>query len=222
MHSSFSFVFLHRQTHCTVTIYNDKNYLPDQLNQSSSEAFEYLFKTYYPRLRNYALRFVSDSDIVEDILQESYLKLWERRGQLQPISIQSLLFTIVPNGCLNYLEHKVITRQMKAEYMKQNKQENERLYLFDFTDNADQQLLYEELKAQIDSVFESLPERSKEIFLLSRRENLKNREIAEQLGISIKMVERHISRVLHALHTSLKDMDSLDLPMLLLLWLASL
>ena len=66
-------------------------------------------------------------------------------------------------------------------------------------DNPDQQLMMKELQEQIDIILDSIPERSREIFLMSRNDGFKNREIAEQLNISIKVVERHIGRALKAL-----------------------
>lgn len=176
----------------------DKTLLLEEIHNGSEKAFKYLFSTYYPRLRNFASHFISDSDAVEDIIQDAFLQLWKHHETIEPISIQSLIFTMVRNGCLNYLKHQAIEQDYQA-YTENRFAGNEQLYYSDMLDNPDQQLMMKELQEQIDIILDSIPERSREIFLMSRNDGFKNREIAEQLNISIKVVERHIGRALKAL-----------------------
>src|SRR5574344_2983267 len=118
----------------------DEKYLFDEIKQGSHKAFEYLFKTYQPRLYSYAIRFVKDADMARDIVQECYLHLWEKRDLLQRVSLTSLLFTMVNNGCLNYLKHKSIVDNYKIEYLS-NIDGEERLYQADFTMSSEYHLL---------------------------------------------------------------------------------
>ena len=76
--------------------YKEQSELFEGIQNGDADAFGYVFKTYYPRLRNYANRFVSDSDDLEDILQNCFIHLWERRDSITFISISSLLFTMTP------------------------------------------------------------------------------------------------------------------------------
>ncbi len=175
--------------------FSDETYLLEEVKRGSHKAFEYLFRAYQPRLYSYAIRFVEDSDMAHDIVQECYLHLWEKRMLLEQVSLTSLLFTMVRNGCLNYLKHQSIVENYKIEYLAKIDGE-ERLYQADFTMSSEYQLLYNELQEQIQHVIDNLPERSKEIFLLSRFQGLKNREIAEQLHISTTAVEKHLSKAL--------------------------
>ena len=161
----------------------DDKQLLGELKRGNNAAFEFLFKSYYPRLRGYAIRFIEDEETVRDIIQECFLRFWERREMLSAFSLTSLLFSMVRNGCLNYLKHRSIVEKYRVEYLTKVDGE-ERLYYADFMQDAEHKLLYKELQEQIALVLNQLPDRSREIFLLSRFRGLKNREIAEKLQIS--------------------------------------
>ncbi|SFG03196.1 RNA polymerase sigma-70 factor [Prevotella sp. KH2C16] len=198
--------------------YTDSQILMDDIRGGRSEAFEYLFKTYYPRLRNYASHFIADIDDAEDILQDCFTRLWERRETLTYISLSALLFTMVRNGCLNYLKHKSLVNNYEVDFLA-HMSGSEQLYNYDFLDKTDAPLLYEELRRQIEKVMETLPPRSRQIFEMSRFEGLKNREIAAELGISVKVVEKHISKALSAFKTHFKKGVATESQYLLLAWL---
>lgn len=180
----------------------------------NEEAYEYLFKTYYPRLRNFAARFIDDSDMVADILQECYLRLWERRETLAVTSLQAFLFTMVRNACLNELKHRAVVWGYESHVQGGNTG-SEELYALDFTGRTDELLLFDELRKQVDAILDTLPERTREVFVMSRFEGKKNREIAEALGISTKVVEKHITKALRAFT---RQLGHRSLPMLFFLF----
>ena len=153
----------------------DDKQLLGELKRGNNAAFEFLFKSYYPRLRGYAIRFIEDEETVRDIIQECFLRFWERREMLSAFSLTSLLFSMVRNGCLNYLKHRSIVEKYRVEYLAKVDGE-ERLYYADFMQDAEHKLLYKELQEQIALVLNQLPDRSREIFLLSRFRGLKNRK----------------------------------------------
>lgn len=198
--------------------YKEQNELFDGIQNGDSDAFEYVFKTYYPRLRNYAQRFVSDKDDLEDIVQNCFSKLWERRQQVTFISISALLFTMVRNGCLNYLKHQALVGGYETRSLS-NMAGAEELYSTDMKGSADSDTLYHELSAQIEQVMSQLPPRCREIFTMSRFEGMKNREIAERLDISVKVVEKHITKALAAFRTHLKHNNT---SFILVLWLIAM
>ncbi len=198
--------------------YTEQNELFEGIRNGDADAFEYVFKTYYPRLRNFAKRFVTDDDDLEDIVQNSFIHLWERRESISFISISALLFTIVRNGCLNYLKHQALINGYEQD-MRLKAAGAEELYCIDLKGNADSDTLYHELARQIEQVMESLPPRCREIFTMSRFEGLKNREIADRLGISVKVVEKHISKALSVFRTQLKSGRG---TMLLLIWMMAM
>lgn len=178
----------------------------DDLKLGKAGAFEFVFKTYQPRLRAYASRFITSPDDLNDILQDCFVRLWENRERLTRISISSLLYTMVRNACLNFLRHQMVANQYSFDELPQQ-QGAEQLYSLIFNHNAEEELVYEELRRQINEVLDSLPEQSKTIFKMSREEDLLNREIAERLGISVKTVEYHITKVLCALRSLASKYD---------------
>lgn len=197
--------------------FSDDSYLLEEIKRGNEEAFVYLFKNYFPRLRGYAIRFIEDEEIVRDIIQECFLKFWEKRYLLSSVSITSLLFAMVRNGCLNYLKHVSIVEKHRIEYLASIDGE-ERLYYTDFTFDADNKLLYDELQEQIKLVIGQLPDRCREVFLLSRFTHLKNREIADKLQISTTAVEKHISKALALFERHFKDKYPVDIYIMVLAW----
>ncbi len=174
---------------------NDKELLT-AIREGNHQAFEYFFKTYSPRLRNFAMRFINDSETVADIVQTCFLRIWEQRQSLVAMqSPQAFLFTMVRNSCLNELRRMNNHRAYESPELGSKAEE---LYSLDFEGHPEDSLLFDELNREIDSVMSQLPDRTREIFELSRFYGKKNREIAEAEGISVKVVERHISKALHA------------------------
>ena len=197
--------------------FSDEEFLLNEIKQGNNRAFEYLFKAYYPRLRGYAIRFVEDEEIVRYIIQECFLRFWEKREFLSAVSVTSLLFAMVRNGCLNYLKHLSIVEKHQIEYLATIGGE-EKLYYTDFSLDAECKLLYAELQEQINIVIGQLPERSREIFLMSRFKGLKNREIAEKLQISTTAVEKHISKALKCFSRHFKDKYPVDIYIMIIAW----
>jgi RNA polymerase sigma-70 factor (ECF subfamily) len=200
------------------TDFSNQSILLEEIAKGNNNAFEYLFKNYYSRLCGYAARFIDDRDTAEDIIQECFMKIWEKKEILQSISIQSLLFAMVRNGCLDYLKHSAIVERRRIAYLA-NIEGEEQLYHTDFTFDPECGTLYRELEEQIRLVIDRLPGRCKEVFIFSRFEGMKNREIADQLQISLKAVEYHISKALAAFSTHFKDKYPMDIYILIIAWL---
>ncbi len=197
--------------------YKKSQELIDDIKAGKAEAYEYLFKNYSPRLRNYASHFIADTDDADDIIQDCFVHLWERRESLTSISISALLFTMVRNGCLNYLKHQALTNDYNIDYLA-HVSGSEQLYYQDFLNNTDQEIIYDELRRQIEKVMDMLPPRSRQVFEMSRFEGLKNREISEQLGISVKVVEKHISKALATFREQFKSNLKTEVQILLITW----
>lgn len=158
-----------------------------------SRRFEKFVLDYQPRLMAYTMRFVNDRIEAQDIVQNSFVKLWEKYPQAVD-DYPRLVFTITRNECLNYIKHLQMERDT---FIILPTSSAESLYNFDFRfEAADEPFLYSELESQLCKVLESLPERCRQVFELSRYEGLKNREIADRLNISVSAVEQHITRAL--------------------------
>lgn len=175
--------------------YSDRHILLQAIKQGDDAAFEYLFKSYYPRLRGYALHFIEEEETVRDILQECFMRFWERKHLLDSQALTSFLFVMVRNACLNHLKHQQLVEQYSLTNVSQAMGKEE-LYIWDFEANPEQKLMYEELRSQIDRLLHQLPDRCREVFVMSRFHHLKNREIADKLQISTTAVEKHISKAL--------------------------
>lgn len=192
------------------TYSKDSAQLFEDIKSGKAEAYEYVFKTYYPMLKAYATRYIPTEEDLNDILQDCFTKLWLNREQLKPVSISSLLYTMVRNACLNFIRQQLIRNQRSIDDLP-TQQESESLYSLFFHHNPEEELVYQELLDEIDQILNSLPYQSKQIFYLSRQEGLKNREIAERLNISIKTVEYHISKALTMLKAFAKKHQHLSL-----------
>lgn len=178
---------------------NDKN-LFLEINKGNKQSFELLFKTYYAPLTLFARSFVADPDESEEIVQSFFLKLWENRTKITiSTSVKSYLFSSVRNRCLNHIKHQKIKQVYQTEVLNAPAEENQSSNYFMEID------LVEKINKSIDS----LPPRRKEIFILSREHGLKYREIANQLGISIKTVETQMGQALKDLREQLKDFKHL-------------
>lgn len=198
--------------------FSDEKILLKEIKQGNDKALEFLFKNYHSRLYGYAIRFISDPEIVRDIIQECFIKLWEKRETLQSISITALLFAMVRNGCLNYLKHLRIVEKHSIEYIETIEGE-ERLYYSNFYFDSEQKILYKELEEQIGIVIDHLPPRCREVFIMSRFKGMKNREIAEELQISTTAIEKHISKALLSFSKHFKDKYPTDIYIVILAWL---
>ncbi|MBW8333068.1 MAG: RNA polymerase sigma-70 factor [Prolixibacteraceae bacterium] len=171
------------------------------------ELFDDLFRQYSKPLFYYAAKFVDD-EAARDIVQDVFVKLWDDKNLTIKRSFNALLFTMVRNNCLQHLE-KMKVRNKYLESAKLKLQEEElRFYMEEKTS-----LLEQELENKLNEVLGNLPDRCRQIFTLSRFENKKNKEIAEELDISVKAVEKQITKALGTIRTEMKDY----LPLLLFL-----
>jgi RNA polymerase sigma-70 factor (ECF subfamily) len=157
--------------------------------------FETVFKQYYEGLCCYASMWLKDTDESEEIVQLVFVQLWEKREKIQiSTSLKSYLYKSVYHSALNTIKHQKI----KEEYlhMKQSQiQENEI--------QSNQSL--KELETRIEKALNTLPEQCKLIFSMSRFEDLKYREIADILNISIKTVENQMGKALKLMRHNLSD-----------------
>ena len=174
-----------------------ENELANALQKGDEIVFEKVFKDYYERLCNYANTFVNDMDEAEEMVQSTFLALWEKRENIDiHTSVKSYLYQAVHNQSINKIKHYHV-RQVHSEYVKHHG---------DFgTYDSSQNILGEELEKQINTAIESLPPQCQTVFKLSRFENLTYAEIAQQLDISVKTIENHMGKALRIMREQLKD-----------------
>ena len=168
--------------------------------------FEGLYYKYSDRLYNFAFRFVSDEHTAQDIVHEAYGTLWEKFEGKESDAWQALLFRIVRNRSIDTLRPQSSLRIVSLTDSFRNVCD-EGLYQMDFAVNdSDRKTIYDELTANIHSIMGKLPDRCREVFMMSRFQNMKNKEIAAALKISEKAVEKHIHKALTVFR---KELDGL-------------
>ena len=189
-------------------------------SESIRSEFEKLYIDCQPRLLAYVQHFINDISVAQDLVQDSFMSLWDKQISFNTEETRRLLFVATRHRCINYLKHKNIVERYRCQLQAQAKIGEERLYNYDFSFvENDHPYLYQELESQIQRIVNSLPERCREVFVLSRFHGLKNREIAERLHISLNTVERHIQRALLIFTKALECEKSVYLQILILLWL---
>ena len=175
----------------------------DQVRAGDQKAFELLFSIYFARLNDFAKNVVKDEIISQDIVQEVFVKVWEERAKIETLNLEAYFFRLVRNRCIDYIKHLKVINNRIQEIRVLSKYEE--LYRIDFIGNEPYVLIEQELRNRIETTIRSLPERCREVFLLSRIEGLKNKEIAEKLDINIKNVERHLSRALQSFRKNFNE-----------------
>jgi RNA polymerase sigma-70 factor, ECF subfamily len=187
--------------------------LLEKLIAGDKKAFEALFRKYYLHLRNYAYRITNDINFSEDIVQDLFFNLWSRKELLQKVnSLDSYLRTSVHHGSINYLKTVIQKKGINIESDQFIQFESLHLEILNYQRDIATE---KELNTAIAKAIESLPEQCRVVFKLSRDLGLKYNDIAQELNISVKTVEKHISHALHFLRNSMKDYIGL-LPLMLI------
>jgi len=167
------------------------------LKQGDLTVYEMYFRTYYQPLCQYAYTFVNDKDEAEEIVQNTFLSLWEKKQAIEiRTSLKSYLYSMVRNACLNVIKHEKIKLRHAQEQLATGELA---------TDSVADNMLGNELEVRIQAAVQKLPEQCRLIFKLSRFEELKYAEIATQLNLSIKTVENQMGKALRMMREELKD-----------------
>lgn len=175
---------------------SDATALLQAMQRGDESAFDTLFRAYYAPLCHYACPLADgDMDEAEDMVQQTFVKLWEQRATLDvQWSVKAYLYKMVHNRCLNRLRD----RRIRDRYKAYNAEQLERSH--DQPPDSET-----ELAERIQQALHTLPTECRRVFELSRFEELKYREIADQLGISIKTVETQMGKALRLMRTALAD-----------------
>lgn len=167
--------------------------------KDDDEAFRTLFFEFFSSLCVFAHRYIDDWATCEDIVQDTFFKIWKNRKSIEiSTSSRNFLITSVRNSCIDYLRKQDLVRVwQEREVLEKSKYTPDDLYS------------HIELEQMLSAALEKLPENVRNVFELNRFEGKSYKEIAEQQGISVKTVEAHISKALKILRVELKDYLSL-------------
>jgi RNA polymerase sigma-70 factor (ECF subfamily) len=156
--------------------------------------FEELFKSQYRLLCNISNNIVKNERAAEDIVQEVFIKLWQKREELKiHTNLMGYLYKATVNSSIDYIKNnKNVIPLRQVNYYQET------------DENAEKRVMQKELSKSIDKALKNLPPKCKAIFVLSRYEGMKYKEIAQHLGISVKTVENQMGIALEKLRTELR------------------
>ena len=175
----------------------------DSIKNNDEQAFAKLFYRYSTKIYSKAYSYLRDKETCEQIVQDIFMSLWNSRHTLE---IQSFSAYLTSASRYSIYKHKYGSRMAIVEY-----QENlcDTMYLHRSSENEGySKLAFQDLEMEVDSQLSSLPKRCQEIYIMSRRQQLSNDEIADELGISKRTVENQLTSALKHLRFSLKDISA--------------
>ncbi|MEM9340699.1 MAG: RNA polymerase sigma-70 factor, partial [Bacteroidota bacterium] len=156
-----------------------KNFTKDDLKT--------VYDQYFESIRGFLYYKTRDIDLSEDLVQEVFIKVWEKRDQIKVDTVKSLLYTIANNLMINHFKHQQVVGTHQNEVVSQNR-----------TEYSSPQFLLEEkeFEEKLNRVIEAMPDGCREVFLMNRIDKLKYDEIALRLGLSVKAIEKRMSKAL--------------------------
>ena len=172
--------------------------------ECSAHHFAQVFNDYRQPFIHFAYTYTRNATVAEDIVMDAVLSFWELRESLpQETDIPAYLFGTIRNKSIDHLRKEL--RKRKAAGILSEQAEWEMKQRITFLDESGQSLFTKEIRTIAEDTLESLSERSREVFTMSRVEGISQKEIAWKLGMSVKGVQFHITKILNELRIALKD-----------------
>ncbi len=169
---------------------------------NDNEIFDVLHVLYFQKLFCVAHSYVSSREDAEEIIQDVFVKLWKRQGEIHSISnIGGYLYKMTRNSCLDFLRSKKDQLAIGTNMLQQQNLLN----FYALSNDTASFIIEKELQAQIEEGTKRLPEKCRLVFMKSRMEGLKHKEIADNLDISTKTVENHITKALKYFRAYLRE-----------------
>jgi RNA polymerase sigma-70 factor (family 1) len=166
---------------------------PDSnFEELSLQEYQRIFKELYKPIRNFIYFKCSDIDMAEDLAQDTFVKLWETRHKIERKTVKAYLYTIAQNLTINQLKRK----QLMYKFIKKPGLDR------DF-DTPEKLVEMQDYEKKLNAVIAMLPDGGREVFLMNRLEDLTYVEIASRLGLSVKAVEKRMSKVLRIFRDNL-------------------
>lgn len=169
--------------------YTDKSIVESLLKTDPEQAIKILYKEYYDQMCNVVWRMLNDKTVTEDIVQEVIMEVWRNRDQ---ITFTSSLYGYLKKACVNRSLNFIRRQKVKLE--------DDSMLVYHFKkDHTHNSIEAQDLKSIISSTIMKLPDRCRQVFILSRYEYMSYKEIGAELNISVKTVENQIVKALRIL-----------------------
>lgn len=160
----------------------------------TKEKFKQLFDTYFEDIRSYVYYRSGETELATDIAQETFLKVWEKQLRFLPGKEKGLLYKIAGDMFVSHYRKEQSAQKYKSGFILESQELT-----------PEDEVIYQEFLSKYNQALNKLKENQRVVFLLSRRDGLKNYEIADRLGIGIKAVEKRMKGALSLLKNELKD-----------------
>ncbi len=158
------------------------------------EEFKSLFDTYFDDVRKYILYRSGDEETATDIAQDTFMRIWEKQMILDPKTVKGLLFKMAGDLFISQYRREKLAFNFFNTFEPNSK-----------STTPEDELNFQELKTAYEAALNSMPEKQRTVFLMNRIDELKYREIADQLGLSVKAIEKRMNLALEHLKTQLKN-----------------
>lgn len=179
--------------------------MPELSNLHTMNEFSRFFIENKEKFLSFAYSYIRNKADAEDILMESMISLWENRDRwAEDSNLHALLMTIVRNKALNYLSHLQV-RYQAEENISEHTTRELNLRISSLEASEPDRIFDSEIQDIVKKALKKLPDQSQLIYNLSRHHDTPNKKIAEELGVSVKTVEFHITKALKLLRKELKD-----------------
>ena len=171
--------------------------LIERMRESDHEAFRLLFEKYQPILFRSVAYTLRDYDLAHDVVQETFVRVWNSRSRLDPdLPLLGYLFRVSRNLVLDLVKHELVRRKLEGKEVPVS------VPSADDPSESLQVSMLEEKAAEV--IRAKLPPKCREVFLLKRVEEMTNEEVSRHLGISVKTVENQMTRALKILRRHLR------------------
>lgn len=168
------------------------------------EAFSLIYREYYAFAVKFAYRYVWDESIAQDIVQDVFISLWGARKNIDPSrQIEAYIMASVRNKCINWIKEELNKRKAKGNIT--NKVLKIGMEQLESRNPVIDTVLLEDLNRRMHEALNSMPEKTREAFMLNRFGNMSYQQIAERHGVSEKNIEYRIMSALRILRKALKN-----------------
>lgn len=175
-----------------------------ELRSGSEKTFREIMEHWYSRLFNFANGYLNNRENSREVIQDVFLQLWHHRQKLADnTSLNAYLFTLTRNRCIDMVRRERLMLQFRTDKQEEYARLSENYHAL--SDPILDQIFAAELQTEIDKAVNSLPEQCRKVFIMSRTNGMKNKEISRILNLSEKTVESHLTKALRSIRTTLEQ-----------------